>query len=117
MKGKKLIGKKEEIENNISYEIAKYEIKEIDIKKDDFNFLYENVCEEDYELAFSNGLYTDENGDYAYLDCSKMLESMNYWKEEKMAQDEWDYNDDFIETFDRIYRILEENQGFDIWYS
>ena len=93
--------------------------RDIEISKNDFDFIYCNLMNDDYECANDNGLYSDNYEDYHSLDCNKVAEHMHNYKEEYKDNYDCEFNEtteEFREQFSRILELLEKNEEFTIYY-
>lgn len=100
------------------YEEKIFEVRDVDISEDDWEFLSDKIFDGDLEQEAACGLYSDEFG-YIYLDCDKVLEAINDWKEELEGCDSnfSELLDSIQEHCNKIEQILAENEGFTIWYD
>lgn len=118
MKAKKYISKREIEMDNKTYELVKYEVKDINLSELDWYWLYTEIMEDDYECAQNNGFYETED-DFHSIDCQRVAERMVEW-EEIMSEDDQpitNLNQDFQDTFSRILAIMNENLDFTIYYE
>ena len=114
MKAYKYLETKEAMTGGVTYETRIFEKKDINLFKDDWDFIYNNIMCDDYECAYENGLYTDAEGDFVSLDCNKVSIRMVEWRKDQDEQgEEFKYfNDRFKKIFNSIYSILNANKEF-----
>jgi len=118
MEARKFIERNKLKEGDKTYLVFKYETIDIEIKKDDWNWLFDNMMNSDEEIAYNNGFFMMD-GIFQNIECNNVLKKVNKWlngiKEDEEKFD--DYNDAFIQNYKRIKKILEDNKNFVIYYS
>jgi len=118
MEARKFIERNKLKEGDKTYLVFKYETIDIEIKKDDWNWLFDNMMNSDEEIAYNNGFFMMD-GIFQNIECNNVLKKINRWlngiKEDEEKFD--DYNDAFIQNYKRIKKILEDNKDFVIYYS
>ncbi len=118
MKAYKFIKKEEVKKENKVFENRTFELRNIDIPTKDWDWLYIEIMNDDYECAQDNGFYETENG-YHSIDCQRVAERMEEWKQDSEDDEQplKDLKEEFQTTFSRIKNLLDENLDFSINYE
>lgn len=120
MEARKFISKEEKIEKGITYLYNKIELKDINLQEDDWDFIYSELMFDDQDRASDNGMYFDKGGCYNSLNCNDALEHMiEFEKEYYENNDEKfeEHNDEYLKTFDKIKKTLEQSEDFTIYFK
>jgi hypothetical protein len=100
------------------FKINTMEVREVDLLLNDWEWLHENMMEDNWEYGQSNGFFQNDD-DFCYLDCESVAQRMDEWKDELKDNEETfnDYQESFQKTYNKIYDLLSANFGFDVFYS
>lgn len=118
MEARKFIKTEYEEKEGKRFKINTIEVREVELVLNDWEWLHENMMEDDWECGQSNGFFQDDN-DFCYLDCEMVAERMNEWKDELKDNGETfnEYQESFQKDYNRIFSLLEANFDFDIFYD
>lgn len=104
-------------DNSYNYRVT-YDVKEVEISRSDWWWIYENIMYDDYDYAFENGLYRNER-DFNHMDCDLVCEAFDDWlcDTNKSGEQFIDYNKEFQETFNRLKSLLHKYESYIIHYQ